>query len=92
MATKLYEKDIDKYVDWGGDESTNGLPVSGEKIQKFLKESLDNKFGFMYYDKDSEGKDTKTGIQVSSHNPTNQYFWLHLLFHLLCKENIIKKN
>lgn len=73
MATKLYEKDIDKYVDWGGDESTNGLPVSGEKIQKFLKESLDNKFGFMYYDKDSEGKDTNTGITVASHNPTNQY-------------------
>lgn len=73
MATKLYEEDINKYVDWGGDESTNGLPVSGEKIQKFLKESLENKFGFMYYDKDSEGKDTKTGITVSSHNPTNQY-------------------
>ncbi len=73
MATKLYEKDINKYVNWGGDESTNGLPVSGEKIQKFLKESLESKFGFMYYDKDSEYKDTENGIQVSSHKPTNQY-------------------
>ena len=73
MAIKLYEKDINKNVDWGGDESTNGLPVSGEKIQKFIKESLNGKFGFMYYDKDPEGRESSTGVNVVNHTPTNQY-------------------
>ena len=73
MAIKLYEKDINKNVDWGGDESTNGLPVSGEKIQKFIKESLNGKFGFMYYDKDPEARESSTGVNVANHTPTNQY-------------------
>ena len=73
MAIKLYEKDINKYVDWGGDETTNGLPVSGEKIQKFIKESLNGKFGFMYYDKDPEARESSTGVNVANHTPTNQY-------------------
>ena len=75
MATKLYEEDINKYVDWGGDEFTNGLPVSGEKIQKFIKESLDSKFGFMYYDKDPETNINVNGksIHVINHTSTNQY-------------------
>lgn len=66
MATKLYQEDIDKTVDWGGDDKTNGLPVSGEKVQKFIKNTLQQKFGYLYYDKDKiEGFEEQTG--------TNQY-------------------
>jgi len=62
MATKLYTEDIDKTFDWGGDEKTNGLPVSGEKVQKFIKESLAKKFGYLYYDKDKlDGFEEVTG-------------------------------
>ena len=51
MATKLYNNDIDKTVNWGGDpEKTNGLPVSGEKVQKFIKDTLESKFGYLYFD------------------------------------------
>jgi hypothetical protein len=53
MAAKLYTEDIDKTINWGGDEKTNGLPVSGEKVQKFIKETLAKKFGYMKYDRDS---------------------------------------
>ena len=70
MAIKLYQEKIDKTIDWGGDDQTNGLPVSGARVQEFIKESLQNKFGKLYYDKepilDSNGeKITGTG--------TNQY-------------------
>lgn len=50
MAKKVWDNPIDKSVDWGGDESTGGLPVSGAMIQKFIKESLDDKAGCFYYD------------------------------------------
>ena len=61
MAIKLWQEDIDKSIDWGGDDQTNGLPVSGEKVQKFIKESLNKKFGKLYYDKEP--------IEDSSGNP-----------------------
>ena len=47
---KTWNNPIDKNVDWGGDASTGGLPVSGEMVQKFIKESLDGKAGLFYYD------------------------------------------
>lgn len=50
MAKELWNNPIDKNVDWGGDESTNGLPVSGAMVQRFIKESLDGKAGLFYYD------------------------------------------
>lgn len=53
MAAKLYTEDIDKTINWGGDEKTNGLPVSGEKVQKFIKETLDKKWGYLHYDRDA---------------------------------------
>lgn len=66
MAIKLYQEDIDKSIDWGGDDKTNGLPVAGEKVQKFIKDSLNKKFGYLYYDKDKlTGFEDATG--------TNQY-------------------
>ena len=47
---KTWNNPIDKNVDWGGDESTGGLPVSGEMVQKFIKDTLNNKAGLFYYD------------------------------------------
>lgn len=50
MAKQTWNNPIDKNVDWGGDANTEGLPVSGAMIQKFIKESLDGKAGMFYYD------------------------------------------
>lgn len=50
MAKNLWNNPIDKNVDWGGDESTGGLPVSGGQVQKFIKDSLNGKAGLFYYD------------------------------------------
>ena len=62
MATKLWTQKINKYTNWAGDESTNGLPVSGEQVQKFIQDSLNNKFGKLYFDKDPiSGFEDKTG-------------------------------
>lgn len=46
MAKQIYNEPIDMTVDWGGDESTNNLPVSGEMVQKFIKDTLNEKFGY----------------------------------------------
>lgn len=40
MAKKLFDGEIDNRTDWGGDETTGGLPVSGRAVQKFIKKSL----------------------------------------------------
>ena len=53
MAKKLYDKEINKSVDWGGDESTNNLPVSGNRVQEFIKDSLNKRIGILYYDTNS---------------------------------------
>ena len=50
MGKKVWNTPIDKNGDWGGDNNTQGLPVSGEQIQKFIKSSLDGKAGLFYYD------------------------------------------
>lgn len=50
MAKKVYDKKIDKRQDWGGDESTDGLPVAGNRIQEFIKEQLNSKAGVFHYD------------------------------------------
>ena len=50
MAKQTWNNPIDKNVDWGGDDSTGGLPVSGEMVQKFIKDSLNGKAGLFYYD------------------------------------------
>ena len=50
MANKIYDEKIDKYINWGGDEKTENLPVSGNRIQEFIKETLDQKAGVFYYD------------------------------------------
>lgn len=51
MATQLWEQEIDKTVDWGGDSSTGGAAVSGQYVQKFIKDTLAKKFGYFHYDR-----------------------------------------
>ena len=50
MAKKVYDEKINKHQDWGGSDETAGLPVSGNRIQEFIKESLDSKAGVFHYD------------------------------------------
>lgn len=47
---KTWNNTIDKHTDWGGDSTTNGLPVSGSKVQEFIKSALENKMGTIHYD------------------------------------------
>lgn len=47
---KIWNNTINKHTDWGGDATTDGLPVSGEKVQEFIKSALENKMGTIHYD------------------------------------------
>lgn len=47
MAKEYYDGDITLSTDWGGDESTNNLPVIGEKVQKVIKEGINSKVGYI---------------------------------------------
>lgn len=65
----VYDGKITPNVDWGGDSNTGGLPVSGRRVQEFIKEQLElratkaelakleqqlsGKAGTFYYDKDN---------------------------------------
>ena len=53
MAKKLYDKEINKSVDWGGDESTDNLPVAGKRVQEFIKDSLNKRIGILHFDTNS---------------------------------------
>lgn len=46
MSKKIYNEKINKHTDWGGDESTGGLPVAGNRVQEFIKEQFKYRFGF----------------------------------------------
>lgn len=50
MAKQIWNNPIDKTIDWGGDSFTGGAPVSGEMVQRFIKESFEKKAGEFYYD------------------------------------------
>ena len=50
MAKKVYDEEIDKHIDWGGDASTEYLPVSGNRVQEFIKNTLNGKMGVIHYD------------------------------------------
>ena len=50
MARELYTEDIDKHVDWNGDETTGGKPVRGDKVQKFIKETFEKRVGYVFTD------------------------------------------
>ena len=47
MAKKYWDNDITLNTDWGGDESTNNLPVTGNKVQKVIKDSINSKVGYV---------------------------------------------
>ena len=47
---KVYDERINKSTNWGGDDSTGGLPVAGSRVQEFIKEQLNGKAGIFYYD------------------------------------------
>lgn len=50
MAKQTWNEPIGRNVDWGGDSNTNGLPVSGGMVQKFIKDSLNEKHGASYFE------------------------------------------
>ena len=50
MAKKVYDEEINKHTNWGGDESTGNLPVSGNRVQEFIKKTLNGKMGIIHYD------------------------------------------
>mgnify|MGYP000059643618 CR=1 FL=1 len=50
MTKKLYDEKITKATDWGGDESTGGLPVSGRRVQEYIKGELGRRAGGFHYD------------------------------------------
>ena len=43
---KIFDEPITRKTDWGGDETTGGLPVSGNRVQEFIKDSLNHRYGF----------------------------------------------
>ena len=45
---ETYNKKINRNTDWGGDLSTSGLPVAGNRVQEFIKEELNLKSGAFY--------------------------------------------
>lgn len=48
---KVYDEEINKKTDWGGDGSTNNLPVSGRRVQEFIKKELNEKINGAYAEK-----------------------------------------
>ena len=40
MAKQYYDQKINKNTDWGGDRSTGGLQVNGNRVQEFIKDEL----------------------------------------------------
>ena len=40
MAKEYYDQKINKNTDWGGDASTGNLQVKGNRVQEFIKDSL----------------------------------------------------
>lgn len=54
MATQLWNQEIDKTVDWSGDTSTGGAAVSGKFVQKFIKDTLASKFGYLHYNEETK--------------------------------------
>lgn len=47
---ELWTDKINRNTDWGGDASTNHLPVAGSAVQEFIKGELNNKIGVIYHD------------------------------------------
>ena len=54
MAKKYYDGDITLKTDWGGDSTTDNLPVVGSKVQAVIKDGINSKVGYV-------GRVDKTG-------------------------------
>ena len=57
MAKKTYEGELFKGIDFAGNEETGGLPLSGQRVQEYLKGAdfgLDSKVGDIYYDENTK--------------------------------------
>lgn len=45
---KYYDEPITSFdIDWGGDSNTGGVPVSGKRVQEFIKNSINSKVGYV---------------------------------------------
>ena len=67
--SKISENRIpDIYADWGKDIE-NGLPYSGQAIQDFLKEQLNSKYGYFYYDENNNRY-----LVFTNEDSKNRYF------------------
>lgn len=40
MPKPIYNQKISRSTDWGGDASTGGAPVSGARVQEYIKEEI----------------------------------------------------
>lgn len=52
--TKYYDEEITRDTDWGGDESTNNQPVSGGRVQEWLKNEINGKYGVIRISKETD--------------------------------------
>lgn len=53
MTQQIYTGSIDKHTNWGGDASTGNLPVAGGSVQNFIKDTLQDKIGYIYEDRNN---------------------------------------
>lgn len=44
----IYDEKINRNTDWGGDATTGYLPVSGRRVQEFIKDEFKEKIGKIY--------------------------------------------
>ena len=47
MAKKYWDGNVTLNTDWGGDSTTNNLPLSGGTIQKLIKDNINSKVGYV---------------------------------------------
>lgn len=52
--TKYYDEEITRDTDWGGDESTDKQPVSGGRVQEWLKNEINGKYGVIRVSKETD--------------------------------------
>ena len=51
MSKKYWDGPYDINTDWGGDDSTENLPLPGSAVQKLIKNEINSKVGYMIEDK-----------------------------------------
>lgn len=50
MSKKYWDGPYNINTDWGGDDSTENLPLPGSAVQKLIKDELSKKVGYIYKD------------------------------------------